>query len=417
MNMKYGCIGEKLAHSYSKEIHSKIAPYEYELCEVSREGFAEFMERCDFIAINVTIPYKRDVIPYLSYIDEGAEKIGAVNTIVNRGGKLCGYNTDFYGMSALIRRLGVDICGKKAAVLGTGGTSRTARAVLSSMGASEILTVSRTPHGEEIGYEELCSEHSDLDFIVNTTPCGMYPNPDGRLIDMACFSSLKGVVDAIYNPLRTNLILDAQERGIPASGGLYMLVAQAVRAAEIFMDKDLDTVAVTERIYAEMMAEKQDIVLIGMPGCGKSTVGRALSEKLGKEYLDLDEEIVRSDGREISRIFAEDGEAAFRDAETRVIRERARFLTGAVISTGGGAVLRTDNVRMLKQNGRIYFLNRDIEKIVPTKDRPLSSDADMLRKRFRERYGIYKSVCDREIITDECVENTVRSIVEDFGKQ
>lgn len=417
--MKYGLIGEHLPHSFSKEIHAKIADYTYELCELEKHELDGFMTKKDFIAINVTIPYKKDVIPYLTEIDENAKKIGAVNTIINRDGALYGYNTDFFGMSALIRRIGVELFGKKVAILGTGGTSNTAIAVCEALGARQTVVVGRSAKNGAISYSDLYRDHTDVDYIINTTPCGMYPYPDGNEtiaatpVDLSAFPSLKGVTDAVYNPLRTNFIMDARERGIPAEGGLYMLVAQAVVAAEKFMGKSIDP-SVTDRIFSEIQASKENIVLSGMPGSGKSTVGKYLARALNRKLIDTDAEIVRQTGKEITEIFAEIGSEGFRKIEAEVVARVSSENQGAVIATGGGAILRDDNVRALKRGGKIYFLNRPIEDIVPTADRPLALDRAALEARFRERYARYLSTCDREIINTQSPEIAAKMITEDF---
>ena len=420
--MKFGLIGEHLPHSFSKEIHAKIAPYSYELCELTPCEVGNFMMLRDFTGINVTIPYKQTVIPFLYEIDEAAKAIGAVNTIVNRDGKLYGYNTDFYGMTALIKRLGLDIKGKKVLILGTGGTSKTANAVSQALGASSIITVGRNAGKAVISYDDAYALHTDADAIINTTPCGMYPYPDGKEgmagtpIDLAKFPSVKGVIDAVYNPLRTNLVMDAIERGIPAEGGLYMLVAQAIKAAEYFMDTKLDD-SLYESVFNEILKSKENIVLTGMPGSGKSTVGNALAEAMQREFCDTDAVIVQKTGKEITEIFAEIGNDGFRKIEAEVVATVANEKRGAIIATGGGVILRDDNVRALKRNGRIYFLNRDLDKIMPTDDRPLSKDREALEARFRERYSRYMGTCDMEIKSDEILEHTVSAIREDFLKQ
>ena len=417
--MKYGLIGEHLPHSFSKEIHAKIADYIYELHEIEKGDLDAFMKAKDFIAINVTIPYKKDVIPYLAEIDENAQRIGAVNTIVNRGGRLFGYNTDFFGMCALIQKIGLDFKNKKIAILGTGGTSNTAIAVCEALGAKQTVVVGRTAKNGSISYEELYRDHSDADYLINTTPCGMYPYPDGSekisstAVDLSAFPNVKGVVDAVYNPLRPNFVMDALERGIPAEGGLYMLVAQAVVAAEKFLNKTIDP-SVTDSIFNEIRATKENIVLSGMPGSGKSTVGKYLAQNLNRRFIDTDEEIVKSTGKEITEIFAEVGNEGFRKIEAEVVARVSSENQGAVIATGGGAILRDDNVRALKRGGRIYFLNRPLENIVPTADRPLALDRTALEARFRERYGRYLATCDREIRTVESVSETANMISEDF---
>ena len=414
--IQYGLIGEHLGHSFSKIVHAYLAEYDYELCELTPDEVDAFMMRRDFCAINVTIPYKGKVIPHLSYIDPQAEAIGAVNTIVNRDGKLYGYNTDFYGMSALIRKLGIDPRGKKVAVLGTGGTSKTAMAVAQAMGAREILKVSRTAKDGAIDYATLNAEHTDTEIVINTTPCGMYPNPDAAPICVRDFPSLEGVVDAIYNPLRPKLVLEAQAMGIPAEGGLYMLIAQAVRACEIFLDKTYpaDT---SDRIYRDILAQKENIVLVGMPACGKSTVGAILSGTLKREVLDLDACIVKFAGKSIPEIFAESGESGFRDLETQVLEAELAQRNGIVIATGGGAILRDRNVEALRRNGRLYFIDRPLADLLPTEDRPLASSAEAIKKRFEERYHRYCAVADMRVEVRGTAESVAEAIRKDFFAQ
>lgn len=411
--MKYGCIGEHLKHSFSAEIHNSLASNPYEIREVAREELDAFMTARDFSAINVTIPYKEDVIPHLCWQSEQAKSIGAVNTIVQREGKLYGYNTDFFGMSDLIRRVGVELSGKKVAVLGTGGTSRTAVAVAHAMGAREILRVSRTAREGAITYETLYERYADVEVIINTTPCGMYPNPDATPVAIDAFAGLEGVIDAIYNPLRPQLILDAKKRGIRAEGGLYMLVAQAVRASEIFLDRTYDA-GVCDSVYHKILCQKENIVLTGMPASGKSTVGKCLADRLGRAFFDLDEEIVRVAGRTIPEIFASEGEGAFRDLEARVLREHLAQKNGIVLATGGGAILRDENVDQLRRNSRIYFLDRPLELLMPTEDRPLASSADMIRRRYEERYDRYCTTADHRIDGAGSVEEVAQTIKKDF---
>ncbi len=414
--MKYGLIGEKLPHSFSKEIHESIANYSYELCELTPAEIDSFMKNRDFSAINVTIPYKETVIPYLDNVDPVAAKIGAVNTVVNRGGKLYGYNTDFYGMSALICKLKLELADSKVLILGTGGTSKTARTVCEDMGAAKIITVSRKVSEGHVTYEDAIKLHGDADFIINTTPCGMFPHQNdtedrsATPIDVSRFKNLRGVVDAVYNPLRTNLVLDALERGITAEGGLYMLVAQAVRACEIFTSREIDP-SVMEKAYKSILSSKENVILTGMPGSGKSSVGREISASLGRRFVDSDDVIVEIAGKTIPEIFSESGESEFRRIETEAIRKITSEYTGAVIATGGGAILKDENVRMLRRCGRLFFINRPIEQIIPTKDRPLSSDYEALKRRFDERYGRYLSTCDYEIKSDNVRSHTVEKII------
>ena len=421
--MQYGLIGEHLPHSFSKEIHGKCADYDYELHELTPDQVGQFMTEAPFRAINVTIPYKQTVIPYLHFVNDHAKRIGAVNTVVNRDGKLYGYNTDFYGMVSLIRRIGIDLKGKKVLILGTGGTSHTAQAVAAASEAGIVLTVGRGQDSPNVTYEEAYASHTDAQVIINTTPCGMYPYADGSAeragtpIDLSRFPHLCGVVDAVYNPIRTNLVYDAQQRGIPAEGGLFMLVSQAVMASRIFLDQPTDEVemdSVCRRVYGEILASKENIVLTGMPACGKSTVGKALAEGLNRRLIDTDAEIVARAGKTIPEIFAEDGEDAFRALEAQVIRDVANETTGAIIATGGGAILREENIRRLKRTGRIYFLNRPLEYLLPTPDRPTASTAQAIRQRYEERFDRYCATCDVRIDTDEVVDHTVQSIRKDF---
>ena len=388
---KYGCIGKKLTHSFSKEIHGELADYEYELIELSEEEIPSFFEKKDFEAINVTIPYKQTVIPYLDSVSDIAKRIGAVNTIVNKNGKLYGYNTDYYGMKALIEKVGLDLNEKKVLVLGTGGTSKTARIVASDLGASEILTVSRRKTEEYITYEEAVTLHTDAKIIINTTPSGMYPNTESKPIDISSFSQLEGVIDAVYNPLCTNLILDAKAKGIKAEGGLYMLVMQAVVAVEKFLDTEIAK-ETANKVYASVFSAKENIVLTGMPGSGKSTVGKMLNID-GYTFIDTDTEIEKRCGCTIKELIAQKGEKYFRDLESEVIRDVSSE-SCRIISTGGGAILREENVRSLKRNGKIFFINANLSRLRATDDRPLSNTEDKLIRLYHERIGIYQSTSD-----------------------
>ncbi len=412
--MKYGLIGERLGHSFSKIIHGHLADYDYELCEVPREDVDEFFSKADFTAINVTIPYKETVIPNLYYIDDMAKDIGAVNTVVNRDGKLYGYNTDFYGLKSLAEHAGISLTGRKVAILGTGGTSKTARAVAKALGSTEIITVSRKSGEGTVDYEQLYREHGDVEVIINTTPVGMYPSVGVAAVDLTRFSNLCGVLDAVYNPIRSRLVSDAIRLGIPAEGGLYMLVAQAVRASEIFLGTSYPD-GECERIYKLLASGKENIVLIGMPACGKSSVGRIIAERMGRRLTDTDEEIVKACGVSIPEIFAREGEAGFRDKESAAVRECA-MESGLIISTGGGAILREENVRALKENGRLYFIDRPLELLMPTEDRPLSRDRDAITNRYNERYPIYTSVCDVHIDGSGTVDEVAEKIIGEFMK-
>ena len=393
--MKYGLIGEHLTHSFSKIIHEEIGDYVYEIKEIEPQNVDSFMKKKNFLAINVTIPYKETVIPYLDYIDDSAKKIGAVNTIVNKNGKLFGYNTDYFGMKALALRIGLEIQSKKVLIIGTGGTSKTATAVAADMGAGEIIYVSNAKVEGAYSYDEIYANHTDVEIIFNTSPVGMYPKNDGTPIDLTKFPKLEGLLDVVYNPIRTNLVIEANRLGIKAEGGLYMLGAQAVYAYEHFMGTSVDK-SICDSIFNKALSQKDNIILTGMPSSGKTTIGRLLAEKTGKTFIDTDDEIVRKTGMDIPSYFEKYGEAEFRIVESEVIKEISSK-NSLIIATGGGAILNYDNIRRLKQNGKIYFLDRNLEKLMPTSDRPLSSNISALEKIYNERYPIYLSTCDVKV--------------------
>ena len=408
--MEYGLIGEKLPHSFSKEIHEKLAGYDYQLKELTPAQLPAFLEKRDFKGINVTIPYKQTVIPYLDELDDKAAAIGAVNTIVNREGKLYGYNTDYDGMVALIRHAGLSLEGKTVLILGTGGTSKTAMAVAKDLGAASVQRVSRTVKEGAISYEE--AQRLPVQILINTTPSGMYPNLDGQPMDLSRFGWLEGVLDAVYNPLRTRLVLQARDNGARAQSGLYMLVAQAAAACELFVGESLPQGALS-RVYRTIHGEKQNIVLTGMPGSGKSTVGRILAQEMGREFVDTDTEIIRLAKKPIADIFAQRGENGFRELEGQVIQQLSQR-TGLVIATGGGAILRAENLRHLRQNGRIYFLDRPLEDIQPSDDRPLSRDREALEQRYAERYPRYVAAADTGIPVRGSADTVAQAIREEF---
>ncbi|MBE7040705.1 MAG: shikimate dehydrogenase [Ruminococcaceae bacterium] len=391
MMKTYGCIGKKLTHSFSKEIHAKLADYEYNLIELAEEDIKPFFTKKDFEAINVTIPYKQTVIPYLDSISDIADRIGAVNTVVNKSGKLYGYNTDYYGMKALIEKVGINMQGKKVLVLGTGGTSKTARVVATDLGAASVLVVSRSEKEGCITYEEAKNKHTDAGVIINTTPSGMYPDCDSKPIDITCFNALEGVIDAVYNPLCTNLVLDAKRRGIKAEGGLYMLVMQAVVAVEKFLDIKIPK-ETADSVFASVLTSKENIVLIGMPGSGKSTVGKQMKLD-GFTFFDTDAEVEKRCGCTIKELIDAKGEKHFRDIESEVIRD-VSSQSARIIATGGGAVLREENVHCLLRNGKLFFINADVERLKATDDRPLSDTYEKLKKLYSKRLPIYQSTAD-----------------------
>lgn len=409
--MEYGLIGAKLGHSYSPEIYKEMVGFNYTLNEIKEEDIKAFLDKRDFKGINVTIPYKQTVLPYVDYIDDAVKAIGACNTIVNRDGKLCVYNTDAPGFEALVLRSGIQIKDKKVAILGAGGASKPAQYILKKLGAKEILVTDMRDIPGCIKNEEL---PEDIDVLINTTPCGMYPKNDTIAIDIDGFPNLEGVIDIVYNPLKTPLVLEAEKRGIKAEAGLYMLVAQAYHAAQIYLGKDLDY-SLIEKTYQHLRNDKKNIVLIGMPTSGKTSVGKELAKSFNKQFVDIDEEIVKKIGMEISEFFKLNGEKAFRDIEEEVVSEVAKH-PSQIIATGGGSILREKNVDHLRQNGTLYFLDRPLEKLITTSSRPLSSDREALKKRYEERYGIYSSVADIRIDASGTVEDSVKAILEKEGK-
>ena len=393
--MQYGLIGEKLSHSFSKEIHEALADYKYELCEIARDDLASFLEKREFCAINVTMPYKKEVIPYLDEISDSARELMAVNCIVNRNGKLCGYNTDYFGMYDTIKKSGIDISDKKILILGTGGTSRTSNLVCKYLGAKNILFVSREKKDGAITYDEAYTHHNDADVIINATPVGMYPYCYSSPLDLSRFSNLLAVFDAIYNPIRTKIVLEAKKSGIYADGGLLMLVSQAVHAIELFLDKPLEATK-TDEIYTKTLKEKENIVLIGMPSSGKTTVGQVLAHELKRELIDLDDEIENQIGCTIAEFFKSHTEKEFRDIESLITKEISKK-NGIIISTGGGCILREENVLALRSNGRLYFIDRSLSALTPTDSRPLATKKEAIEKLYKERYQLYINASDARI--------------------
>lgn len=405
--MVYGLLGRTLRHSYSPQIHALLGDYEYRLFEVEPQDLEAFLKKREFGGINVTIPYKKDVLPYLSGISDNAKRIGAVNTIiVKEDGGLYGDNTDYDGFLCLVQKSGFQVKGKKALVLGTGGASLPISAVLSDLGAREVVFISRS--GEN-NYQNL-SRHADADLIVNTTPVGMYPNNLKAPLSLSEFPNLSGVLDIVYNPQKTKLILDAERLGIPAYSGLLMLVAQGKRAAELFLGHDIPD-SETDRIFKKLSTEMQNIVLVGMPGCGKTTVGKALAEQLNRPFFDADEEILKRTGKSAEAWIEACEEAVFRQKETEVLESLCKQ-SGTVIATGGGAVTVPENADILRQNSIVFFINRDVSAL-PVEGRPLSK-ATALSEMYEVRLPMYRSVCDYEIAADGSVEAVVRRILEEL---
>ena len=391
--MQFGLIGERLGYSYSKDIHEQLSPCSYELRELPREGLDAFLREAPFRGINVTIPYKEAVLPYLSWISPEARAIGAVNTIVKREGRLLGYNTDYSGLKALAEKAGVSFRGRRVLILGAGGAAKCAHALAVDEGAISVTHAVRKPR--EAGQIRLdaIAPDNDYEVLVNCTPVGVSPNEEDCPVDLRRLPRLEGVLDLIYNPLRTNLVLDAQEAGIPAEGGLYMLVAQAVAARTLFDGTGLAFRETTVRVFQDLYKAKRNLVLTGMPSCGKSTLGRLLAEKSGRRFVDTDALIPEKAGKPIPQIFAEDGEARFRAWESEVIRLLAQE-KGLVIATGGGAVLNWQNVRRLRRNGTILYLKRDLDRLTATADRPLSSDRSALEALFARRKDAYERAAE-----------------------
>ena len=402
--MKCGLLGRKLGHSYSPQIHNLLGDYSYVLFEKEPEELENFLKNGDFSGLNVTIPYKKEVIPYLSELSPTAKKMGCVNTVLRRSdGTLYGHNTDYFGFTSLVRHAGLSVAGKKVLVLGSGGASNTAVAALKDLGASPVV-ISRT--GEN-NYQNL-HRHSDAAAIVNTTPVGMYPNTGVSPIDLGLFPHLEGVLDVIYNPARTQLLLDAEKLGIPRENGLWMLVAQAKEAAEVFTGGKISD-AVIEKIYRQLSHQMKNIVLIGMPGCGKSTIGTLLAEKLGRTLADADEKIIALAGKSIPEIFSQEGESVFRNWETQALTELGKQ-SGLVIATGGGCVTQKRNYPLLHQNGYLVWLERDWSKL-PTDGRPLSQAND-LGKMYAARKPLYEAFADIRVENTDTPEETVQKILD-----
>lgn len=402
-----GLLGRKLSHSFSPRIHALLGDYEYRLFEKEPEEVGAFITGGEYASLNVTVPYKETVISFLDVLTPQARKIGAVNTIIRRDGKLIGDNTDYYGFSQMLVRAGAQIKGEKALILGSGGASKTVHAVLSDLGAAQTITISR--HGEE-NYENI-SRHYDAGVLINATPVGMFPENYASPLCLSGFERLACVLDLIYNPAKTRLLLDAQDRGMRTQNGLWMLVAQAKRAAELFMDCEIPDTKIAE-IYHTLSLESRNIVLIGMPGSGKSTAGALLAERTGRKICSLDAEIEACAGMPIPEIFARYGEAHFRALETQTLQKAAKT-PGIILDCGGGVVTRTENDEALRQNGFIVFLNRGWEGL-PTDGRPISQQ-NSLRELYTARLPRYRCLCDVEIDSTHLQpQQTVERILEAF---
>ena len=400
--MQCGLLGRKLGHSYSPQIHGHLASYPYSLFEKEPQELEDFLKNGDFTGLNVTIPYKKDVIPFLDELSPVAQRLGAVNTIVRRrDGSLVGHNTDYFGFRYLVQQSGLQVSGKKALVLGSGGASNTAVAALQELGATVVI-ISRS--GEN-NYGNL-HLHADASVIVNTTPVGMYPNTGVSPIDLGSFPRLEGVLDVVYNPARTQILLDAESRGLVAMNGLWMLVAQAKESAEWFSGETIPDSRIVQ-IHAALRAQMENIILVGMPGCGKTTIGRLLARETGKQFVDADEALEARAGRKITDIIPTDGEAAFRCLETETLAELGKQ-SGFVIATGGGCVTQERNYPLLHQNGTILWLTRALDKL-PTEGRPLSQTGK-LQQMLATRQPMYQRFADAVIENDGTVKATLAQI-------
>ncbi len=406
-----GLLGEKLSHSYSPQIHTYLGDYAYLLYEKEKDEVAAFMTEKPFDAINVTIPYKKTVVPFIGELSPVAERLGSVNTVVKRAdGTLFGHNTDYFGFSYMLDKAGISPEGKKVLVLGSGGASVTVCAVLRDRGAAEVIVISRS--GEH-NYENI-SRHHDADILVNTTPVGMYPHPGASPVNLADFKSCTGALDLIYNPDKTAFLLQAEALGISHINGLAMLVAQAKESAEYFGDKPLPD-SLIDSTTASLTKQQKNIVLIGMPGCGKSILGQELAEKTGRRFVDADDAIREKAGMSIPEIFEKVGETGFRAIETEVLAELG-MQSGLVIATGGGCVTREENYPLLHQNGVLIWLRREIETL-PTDGRPLSQKGN-LAEMYKVRQPLYARFADIQVenrFETEDMTERVLSLYENFG--
>lgn len=420
--MRVGLIGDPLGHSFSPRLHAAFGTADYELHPIPAEALPAFFRERAFEGVNVTIPHKIAVIPLLDELHPSAEECGAVNTVVNRGGKLTGYNTDIFGMSFALAHAGISLSGRHVVILGSGGTSHTARALAKREGAASVTVVSRSG---EVNYSNI-SELVETEIVINTTPVGMFPHADASPVDLTVFPRLRGVFDAVFNPLRTRLIEQAENLGVPVASGLLMLTAQAKAASILFRGGDYSEPSPASEVGAEILnvwrevtAELTNIVLIGMPSSGKTTVGTLLAERLRRPLIDTDAETERRTGKTVPELFAEGGEKNFRKEERLTVSECARR-TGVIIATGGGAPMFPENRAALAGNGFVVLILRDTEKL-DTAGRPLSRDLDTLKAMYKVRMPVYKAFADAEAVNDDtpsaCAEFILEKFYENFGHQ
>ena len=407
--MEFGLIGEKLGHSYSPLIHRCFGDYDYRLFPMPREQMEETLKRRDFRGLNVTIPYKTAVLPFCDEVSDTVRAVGSANTLILRNGKLCAYNTDLQGMLFMLSKAGISLEGKKTVILGSGGTSLTAKAACKMQNAREIVTVSRRG---PVDYDALYANHTDAEIIINATPVGMYPNNLVSPVELARFPRLQGVADVIYNPSRTALLMDAEERGVPNVGGLWMLAAQGWAAAKLFLDQAIPEKAVA-KAYGAVRRKSLNLVLTGMPGSGKTTLGRLAARQMGRTFVDLDAEIEKRFGP-IPDIFSSRGEEAFRDMESEVVQAFGKE-SGLVISTGGGAVLRPQNVRALRQNGVIAWIRRPLASL-STRGRPLSTGIEALKRMEETREPLYRACADFSVMNDRAARDAANLVREGFNE-
>lgn len=411
---KLGLIGYPLGHSWSSPIHEYFIHQKYDLYELKEEEVVSLLRSKDFDGLNVTIPYKETVIPYLDEIDPAAKEIGAINCIVNKNGKLHGYNTDYQGFKDMLIANGFDVKGKNVALLGSGGASKACRKALDDLGANTFI-ISRTPRDKMISYQELYEREKEFSVIVNATPVGMKPNQDDMPIDLDRFTNLEGVVDIIANPIRTRLLFEAYEKGLKTCGGFEMLVRQAFVADEFFFDHKFDEKEI-EPCINHVLKEKRNIVLIGMPTSGKTTVAEEVSRKTGHTWIEMDNELVKEFGTSIKDVFATKGEGYFRKQETE-LSKKLQDKENCIISCGGGIIKNRENMRYLRENGVVIWLDRSVDKLYGTSSRPLSQDHDAIAKLYEERKDLYDHYSDIHVDNNGPLEETINKIVEISGKR
>ncbi len=390
--MEYGLIGKTLSHSFSPEIHNRLTGVKYELKELKENEVDSFFKQKNFKGINVTVPYKVKALEYLDVLSFVAKRTGTVNTVINKDGLLYGYNTDYMGLMALVEKSGVAVKGKNVLILGSGGTSGTAFCLFGDLGAKSIIRVSRSKKDGFITYDEIKKVNDNTDILVNTTPVGMYKDTDKCPLDLKDFTNLSAVFDVIYNPYKTRLITDAEDMGIKAFGGLYMLIAQAVCSEELFLSKEYGK-GITDKLYFDIKESKRNIVLIGMPSSGKTTQGKTLAKIKNRKFYDTDRLLFEKYGKTPEEIIKEEGEESFRNKESEIIKEISKE-NSAVISVGGGAVLRNENMRFLRQNGIMVYLKKSLNKLKALGNRPLSDTYEKLEKIYYERKDLYEKYAD-----------------------